>query len=59
MDNPIDESGSFLICSHGQWYRNGEQMPDTFASDRTLSIAELDRLEELKQMYFNELNQKR
>ena len=49
MKELIDESGSFLICRHGEWYRNGEQQPQTFTSDRTLCVAELDELERIRQ----------
>ena len=57
MDDLIDEKGSFLICRHGEWYRNGEQQPQTFVSDRTLSVEEMDELERIKQRYYHALIQ--
>ena len=52
----IDESGSFLVCRHGVWYRNGELQPQTFTSDNTLSDSDLKKLEEYKNQYFNLIN---
>lgn len=52
MNDLVDERGSFLILRHGVWYRNGEQQPETFTSDRTLSNEELDELNRIKQRYY-------